>query len=74
MSNHIRVEIASPPDRENLVAPILLENEQWAEVSQESNQLLIEIYPRRDGTPWIFDLEEVINSLMEARRRLEGKD
>jgi hypothetical protein len=48
----IRVEIASPPDREYLVAPLMFEHEQWAEVDQESGSLTIEFYPRRDGQPW----------------------
>jgi len=72
MNAQMRVEIASPPDREKLVAPILVDNEQWAEVNQETDRLQIEIYPRRDGSPWVFDLEEVLQSLAEARRRLRG--
>ena len=68
----MRVEIASPPDREKLVAPILLDGEQWAEVNQEKHRLQVEIYPRRDGKPWIFDLEEVVQALNEAQRRLLG--
>ena len=72
VGNNMRVEIASPPDRERLVAPILIDDEQWAEVNQESDRLQIEIYPRRDGTPWVFDLEDVAKSLTEAERRLRG--
>jgi hypothetical protein len=72
MNAQMRVELASPPDREKLVAPILVDNEQWAEVNQETDRLKIEIYPRRDGGPWVFDLEEVLESLAEASRRLRG--
>jgi hypothetical protein len=68
----MRVEIASPPDREKLVTPIMIDSEQWAEVNQESERLQIEIYPRRDGQPWIFDFEQVVEALLEARRRLRG--
>jgi hypothetical protein len=32
----MRVSISSPPDREKLVAEVLYENEQWAEINQES--------------------------------------
>ena len=68
----MRVEIASPPDREKLVAPIMLDGEQWAEVNQEKERLQVEIYPRRDGEPWVLDLEEVVEAFKEAQRRLLG--
>jgi hypothetical protein len=66
------LKIASPPDREKLVAPIMLDGEQWAEINQETERLQVEIYPRRDGEPWVFDLEEVIEAFKEAQRRLSG--
>jgi hypothetical protein len=69
MSNH-HVLIASPPDRENLVAMIDHEREQRAEINQESGSLLIEVYPRRDGKPWVFDLDEMMGTLQSAKQRL----
>ncbi|HEV3257326.1 MAG TPA: hypothetical protein VG013_10635 [Gemmataceae bacterium] len=69
----MRVEIASPPDRDKLVAPIMFADQQWAEVNQEKERLQLEIYPRRDGQPWLFDFEEAVQALLEARRRLLGK-
>jgi hypothetical protein len=66
----INVEIASPPDREYMTAPLMVEYEQLAEVDQESGSLAIEFYPRRDGQPWRLDFEEVIAALLEARKRL----
>jgi hypothetical protein len=44
-----RVTVASLPDREQLVAEILYERVQWAEVSQETNGLRIQFYshPKR---------------------------
>jgi hypothetical protein len=71
MSTHT-VNIASPPDRERLVAMDNYENEQWAEVNQESGNLMLEIYPRRDGKPWIFDLDEAVTELERAKDRLVG--
>lgn len=68
----IRVEIASPPDREYLVAPLMVEHEQWAEVDQESGSLTIEFYPRRDGQPWRLGFEEVVAALVEAQQRLRS--
>jgi hypothetical protein len=70
MSNH-RISIASPPDREKLVAMIDYGNEQWAEINQESTDFVVEIYPRRDGKPWLFDFNEMMSALESAKRRLE---
>ena len=66
----MRIEIASPPDREKLVAAIMLDGEQVAEVNQENERLQVEIYPRRDGEPWVFDLEEVVKTFKAAQQRL----
>ena len=66
------VSIESPPDREKLVAGILYEDEQWAEVNQESGALALEIYPRRDGQPWSFSFDEAIAALERAKDRLIG--
>ena len=41
-----KIDIASPPDREHLVAEILVGGEQWAEVNIESGRLDVELYPR----------------------------
>jgi hypothetical protein len=70
MSNH-RIAIASPPDREKLVAMIDFGYEQWAEVNQESTDLVVELYPRRDGKPWVFDFDEMMSALETAKRRLD---
>jgi len=52
-----RILIASPPDRERLVAELYLEDEQVAEISQEViGKFLVEIFPKLSGRPWSFDL------------------
>jgi hypothetical protein len=70
------VEISSPPDSEKLVADILFGDrdyrEQWAELNQEDGTVRIEFYPKRDGTFWKFDFEEVMGALNEAKRQLTG--
>ena len=66
------VSIESPPDRKKLVAGILHENEQWAEVNQESGALVLELYPRRDGQPWSFSFDEAVAALQKAKDRLIG--
>jgi hypothetical protein len=67
-----KINLASPPDRELLVAMINVENEQWAEVNQESGNLTVEIYPRQNGQPWVFDLEATLKVLQAAKQRLTG--
>jgi hypothetical protein len=68
----MRISIASPPDREKLVAEVLYEDEQWAEINQESGALKLEIYPRRNGQPWAFPFDEAVLALQAAKARLIG--
>ena len=67
------VDIASPPDREKLVAQVSYDREQWAEINQESGNLSLELYPRQDGKPWEFNFDEALGALQLARQRLVGK-
>ena len=64
------IGIASPPDRENLVAELDVGNVQFAEVNHESEIPVIEIYPRRDGEPWVFECRALIDALNRALYRL----
>ena len=72
MSNH-RICIASPPDREKLVAEIFFGDMQWAEINQEHGTLEVEFYARPDGQPWRLKFSDALNGLEEARRRLQGE-
>jgi hypothetical protein len=74
MRDSIHVDIASPPDREKLVAMIVIGDEQWAEINQEQNELELEIYPRQDGKPWIIPFRLAVEALERGRNRLLGKD
>ena len=67
-----RIDIASPPDREKLVAQIIFGDTQWAELSHEDGTLQMEFYSRPDGEPWRIDYQEVIAALDQAKRRLIG--
>ena len=67
------VDIASPPDRDKLVAQISYDREQWAEIHQESASLTLELYPRQDGKPWEFSFDEALGALQRARQRLTGE-
>lgn len=70
MSSTFRVDIVSPPDREKLAAQILVEREQVAELNQESDELRLEIYPKRSGEPWLLPYDEFVRALELAKRRL----
>jgi len=74
MSNELRVEICSPPDRELLVASLMAGNVQWGEVNQESGHLRVEIYPDRSGKAWDFKFDELLQTLQSAKQRLLGSD
>ena len=71
MSQH-HVSIAGPPHRKSLVAMIDFNGEQWAEINTESGDVRVEIYSRRDGQPWAFDLADAMAALEAARSRLLG--
>jgi len=72
-SLNFRISISSPPDRERLVAEVFADNAQWAELNQESANLTLELYPRQDGQPWVFDFEQALRVLQEAKERLLGE-
>ena len=65
-----RITIVSLPDRENLVAEISYKHKQVAEISQETNELLIQIYCYKDKDYWEFSLEEFQKIVEKAKRRL----
>jgi hypothetical protein len=73
-ASKMRMDIASPPDREKLVAELFYADEQWAEIHQESEQLTLLLYPRRDGQPWEFSFSEAVSMLQRASRRLVGDE
>jgi hypothetical protein len=68
----ITVNLISPPDREKLVAEIICDHEQWAEVHQENKELTLKVYPRQDGQPWKLSYEEALTALQTAKIRLIG--
>ena len=73
MKNKLRVEIASPPDRERVVAQVMIGNEQWAEVNQENERLELEVYQRQDGPPFVVDFDDAMTALAEARQKLADR-
>jgi len=70
MVDQFKIELCSPPDRQKLVATIMINGEQWVELNQESGSLTLEIYPRQDGQPWVFDFDSAMDGLAKAKERL----
>jgi hypothetical protein len=70
MKDEFRICISSPPDREKLVAEIFFKDEQWAELSQETEKLILELYPNKDKRPWAFEFEEAMEALKSAAAKL----
>lgn len=69
MTDEFKIELCSPPDRENLVVTIMINGEQWVELNRESDSITLEIYPKPDGQPWILDLETAMSALFKAKDR-----
>ena len=69
---NITVDLASPADREKLVAQLMVGNEQLAELNQEGESLQLEFYARRDGQPWVVEYSDFINALLQAKEKLVG--
>jgi len=70
MLESIKINIASVPDRESLVAELFVKHEMWAEINQENGQPVLEVYPRGNGQPWILPLEDVLQALTTAKKKL----
>ena len=66
----MNILITSPPDRASVVAEVYVGNSQLAELSAQGGRVKCELYPRADGHPWRVDVDELIQSLKEAKRRL----
>jgi hypothetical protein len=65
-----RITVASLPDRENLVAEITYNNIEWAEISQENQEMVVQFYPHPGKAFWEFPLNEALLVLEKAKKRL----
>ena len=64
------ITVGSLPDKDNLVADIYYDKIQVAEINQETNELIIQIYSYKNINYWEFSLEEFQNIIEEAKQRL----
>jgi hypothetical protein len=65
-----RMSIASPPDRDAVVAEIFVGAEQLAEVNREGGEWTVEFYARRSGEAWRLPFDETLRVLQDAKKRL----
>jgi hypothetical protein len=65
------VEVASGPDRDELVAEIWWDEHMVAEIRQHPDgSHRIDLYPNPSRIPWSFKLLEWTNAINEAERRV----
>lgn len=65
------VEVASSPDRDELVAEIWWNDQMVAEVRCAGDgRQFVDLYPSPSGTPWSFVVDEWLDAVKEAKYRL----
>lgn len=65
------VEIASVPDRDDVVAEIWWDGDMVAEMRRVTDgRLMLDIYTNESREPWSFELQSWLSALTEAQRRL----
>lgn len=69
-----RITVASLPDREYLVSEIIYDGIQWAEISQETENLVVQFYAHPRQRYWEFSLDEAIRALEKAKEKLLGEN
>jgi hypothetical protein len=68
----IKINIASVPDRENVVAELWIKNYQLAEISKEQEEVLVEFFCYREIKWSEIPLLELVQKLHEANERLSS--
>lgn len=66
--------IASTQDREKVICEIYYQNELIGEISQETAEVLLEIYPSTVQKWWAIPLFQFQTVLEEAKKHLLGSD
>ena len=65
------IEIASSPDRDQLVAEIWWNEQMVAELRRGADSTIyLDMYPAPSQKPWSFKLEEWLRTVEEAKMRL----
>ena len=64
--------IVSSPDREKVTCEIYFKNEIFAEISQETDGLTIEIFSTETHKWWSFPLDQFQQTIEDAKKHLLG--
>jgi hypothetical protein len=64
------ITIASVPDREKLVAELWYDQELWGEISQETGELLLEVYLNPSRNSHQLKCKELILAIQQAEDKL----
>ncbi|MFQ6021828.1 MAG: hypothetical protein ACE5NW_03825 [Acidiferrobacterales bacterium] len=72
MNPAFQATVCSDQNYEDLIVEIYFEDQLIALINQDKglNALEINLYPRKDGEPWHFELAELEKIIEVARRRL----
>jgi phage pi2 protein 07 len=70
VNSQLRFTISSPPDRDDLVADLISDNEMWAQINVDKGYFEISFYPNPTGGDWSFRLDDVESVIDAARERL----
>ena len=65
--------LSSPPDRDTLVADLMVDQTQIAEVSPYDNGFQVEMYGNAAGGSWPVDVHALVEALGEAVERLKTR-
>lgn len=70
--NKFEIIIVSLPEKERLVAEIYYDNMYWVQISQETDELIIQFYAHPTQKYWEFPLDEALGALQQAKKRFLG--
>jgi hypothetical protein len=70
MTQRLRFTVGSTPERDHLVADLIADDVTWAQITQESGELEVEVYCNPEGRVWAFNLDEMMRLMSAARERL----
>jgi hypothetical protein len=73
MKPGLTIEIASVPDRDQLVAEIWAGQDQFAELRHEGGSLVLQVFAPPNGGAWDLAFEQVMSALATAKERLAGE-
>lgn len=66
----IEIRIVASPDGYGRVAELWAAGDKLGEIDDESGELAVELYPAPSGGRWRLDLDELLNALAQAGRRV----